>query len=112
MANIYQERIPCNDGKDVKCNVLEVRIYYDLGGYNYGTGEPKPRGYYLSVTPLVVSEHCTSFQGFTGAYIPLNQVSRQSKKGEAEAIKLMEQNKQQLIDYVCQKHGITLKETA
>ena len=112
MANIYRDRIPCNDGKDVRCNVLEVRIYYDLGGYNYATGEPKPRGYYLSVTPLVVSGYCTSYQGFTGAYMPLNQVSRQSKKGEQEAIKLMEQNKQTLIDYVCNKHGITLKETA
>lgn len=112
MSNIYQERIPCNDGTDVRCNVLEVRIYYDLGGINYATYEPKKRGYYASVTPLVVSDCCTSFQGFTGVSMLLNEVSRQSKKGEQEAIKLMEQNKQMLIDYVCNKHGITLKETA
>ena len=107
---VFSKRIPCNDGRDVSCNVLEVRVFYDLGGINYATYEPKPRGYYLSVTPLVVDKFSVSFQGFTGLHMLLNKVNRQSKKGEAEALRLMEQNEKMLIDEVCKRHGITLKE--
>lgn len=112
MADVFSKRIPCSNGTDVRCNCLEVRIYYDLGGYNYGTGEPKKRGYYLSVSPLEVSERFVSYQGFTGTYMLLNEVSRQSKKGEAEALRLLKDNEQTLIDYVCRKHGIKVTEVA
>lgn len=30
---------------------VEVSVYYSLGGYNYYTGNKKPRGYYLSMQP-------------------------------------------------------------
>lgn len=110
--NIFKERIPCSNGKDVACNVLEVTVYYDIGGYNYFTSTPKKRGYYLSVSPLTVSGNMVSYQGFSGTYMLLNEVKRQSKKGEEEALKLLPQFKQKLIDYICNKHGITVKETA
>ena len=113
--DVWKERIPCKDGKDVKCNVLEVRVYYDIGGISYATYEPKKRGYYLSVSPLVVSGCCVSYQGFTGCYKFLKEVSRQSKKAADEAVKIAQEVKQQVIDYVCTQHGIELteaKETA
>lgn len=110
--NIYKERISCTNGRDVACNVLEVSIYYDIGGYNYFTSTPKKRGYYLSVNPLVVTDNLVSYEGFSGTNVLLNEVKRQSKKGEEEALKLLPQFKQKLIDYICNKHGITVKETA
>lgn len=107
---IYEEKIPCTNGKDVECNFLKVRIYYDLGGISWATYEPKKRGYYLSVTPVVVNGCSVSFMGFTGVCKLLNEVGRQSKKGEEQAKKLMQEQKQKLIDYVCNEHGITIKE--
>lgn len=112
MADIWSEKLPCNNGRDVACNVLEVRVYYDIGGYSWATGNPKKRGYYLSVSPLVVTEHTVSYQGFSGASYFLNEVKRQSKKGEAEAIKKAQEVKAEVIKYVCDEHGITLKEAA
>ena len=107
--SIYKERIPCKDGVDVQCNFIEVRIDYDLGGVSWATYEPKARGYYLSVTPVVVSDISVSFEAFTGVRTLLNEVKRQSKKGEAEAIRIMNAGKkQELIEYVTNKHGIEI----
>lgn len=69
---------------------IKTEIYYKLGGYN------QKRGYYLSVQPIERSEHKTedgsayfieTFAAFTGYYTLLFEVSRQSKKHEAEAEK-------------------------
>lgn len=112
MADIWSEKLPCNNGRDVKCNVLKVYVYYDIGGYSWATGNPKKRGYYLSVSPLLETEHTVSYQGFSGVTYFLNEVKRQSKKGEAEAIKKALEVKAEVIKYVCDKHGITLKDAA
>ena len=106
--DIFKERIPCTNGEDVRCNILEVKVYYDLGGYNYFTSQPKKRGYYVSVSPLEVNGNFVSYQGFSGTYMLLNEVKRQSKKGEVEALKLLDEKKQIVIDYICNKHGIKL----
>ena len=106
--DIFKERIPCTNGEDVRCNILEVKVYYDLGGYNYFTSQPKKRGYYVSVSPLEVNGNFVSYQGFSGTYMLLNEVKRQSKKGEVEALKLLDKKKQIVIDYICNKHGIKL----
>lgn len=106
---IYKERIPCKDGVDVSCNFIEVSIDYDLGDISWATYETKARGYYLRVTPVVVTDRSVGFQAFTGVITLLNEVKRQSKKGEAEAIRIMEAGKkQELIEYVTNKHGIEL----
>ena len=110
--DIFRKRIPCNNGRDVRCNVLEVKVVYDIGGYNYFTSTPKRRGYYLHVSPLEVGGNMVSYQGFSGTCMLLNEVKRQSKKGEAEALRLLPEFEQKLVDYVCKEHGITLKETA
>ena len=109
---IFKERIPCNCGRDVRCNFLEVTVSYDIGGYSYFTCQTKKRGYYLSVSPIEVWDHCVSYQAFSGTYMLLNEVKRQSKNGEKEALRLLPEHKQRVIDYVCNEHGITLKETA
>jgi hypothetical protein len=106
--DIFKERIPCTNGEDVRCNTLEVKVYYDLGGYNYFTSQPKKRGYYVSVSPLEVNGNFVSYQGFSGTYMLLNEVKRQSKKGEEEALKLFDEKKQIIIGYICNKHGIKL----
>ena len=106
--DIFKERIPCTNGEDVRCNILEVKVYYDIGGYNYFTSQPKKRGYYVSVSPLEVNGNFVSYQGFSGTYMLLNEVKRQSKKGEEEALKLFDEKKQIVIDYICNKHGIKL----
>lgn len=108
--DLINERIPCGNGRDVRCNVIETRVVYDIGGYNYATSTPKKRGYYLHCAPLEVGGGFTRYQGFSGTYMLLNEVKRQSKKGEAEALKLYKEKKQMLIDYVCNEHGIELKE--
>lgn len=112
MADIWSEKLPCNNGRDVACNVLEVRVYYDIGGYSWATGNTKKRGYYLSVSPLMETEHTVCYQGFSGVSYFLNEVKRQSKKGEAEAIKKAQEVKAEVIKYVCDEHGITLKDAA
>ena len=106
--DIFKERIPCTNGEDVRCNTLEVKVYYDLGGYNWFTSQPKKRGYYVSVSPLEVNGNFVSYQGFSGTYMLLNEVKRQSKKGEEEALKLFDEKKQIVIGYICNKHGIKL----
>ena len=112
MSGVFSKRIPCTNGVDVRCNVLEVRVFYDLGGISWATYEPKPRGYYLSVSPLCVSGNMVSYQGFSGTRMLLNEVKRQSKKGEEEALRLMKEKEQMLIEHVCKEHGIKIKESA
>ena len=58
---------------------------------------------------MVVTGISVGFEAFTGVRTLLNEVKRQSKKGEAEAIRIMEAGKkQELIEYVTSKHGIEL----
>lgn len=40
------------DSKIANYGDFKVSIYYSLGGMNYYTGNPKPRGYYLSAQPV------------------------------------------------------------
>lgn len=112
MSDVFKKRIPCTNGVDVACNVLEVKVYYDLGGYNYFTSSPKKRGYYISVSPLEVGGGFVRYQGFSGTYMLLNEVKRQSKKGEEEALRLLKEKEKMVVDYICNQHGIKLLETA
>lgn len=87
-------------------NTLEIEVYYSLGGMNYFTGRNEPRGYYLSVTPAMRSEHCISYTSFTGTKILLKEVKRQSAKAEAEAEEIAKGKAADLIVYVCNRNGI------
>ena len=108
--DIFKEKIPCSNGSDVECNCLEIRVFYDLGGISWATGNELPRGYYLSVSPLLAQGCTVRYYGFSGTRMLLNEVKGQSKKGEQEALRLMAEKKEYLISRVCNAHGITLKE--
>ena len=74
-----------------KITHLKIELYYDLGGMNYFTSRAEKRGYYLSVSPVeigmrdgeITSEIYTAFSGIKQN---IKQVTRKSKKAEAEAV--------------------------
>lgn len=100
-----------------KNNYLEITFYYDLGGYNFGTGKPKPRGYYLRVTPVEKSITasglaCVSFTAFTGYYDLLLPVNRQSKKSENAAREKLPAVEKMLVNYIARENGYIIQEAA
>lgn len=104
--------------KDVRTTtpgkVLEVRVYYDKGGMSMFTYKNEPRGYWLGVTPMEISQG----EGYTGrAFMMfgngrkkfLLEVKRQSPKAEAEALRLAAECEKELLDAVCQLDKLTLE---
>lgn len=98
---------------------IEVEVGYQLGGMNYWNYQTESRGYYLYATPCQLSTHPTStggeWQSITttvgrGFKWLLKEVSRQSKKAEAEAIAIANEKMDWLIEKVCERYGLTLKE--
>lgn len=94
-------------------NALCVRIYYDLGGYNFYTHKEKARGYYISVTPV---QHTTrdgvtmeTFTAFTGFCDLLQDCTRKSKKAEAAALKKAPAYETMIIDHLVNKYGYVLE---
>ena len=86
---------------------LQVEVYYDLGGYSYLSGTKNPRGYYLSVTPVLVKEHSVEYSFNDRGYKTLLlEVKRKRKKRADEAIKLSYEKEQELIDAVLQRYNI------
>lgn len=89
---------------------LKIEVYYSLGGYNYFTYKQENRGYYLSVSPVErkTDEYGTmeSYTAFTGIKKLIKEVSRKSKKAEAEAEAIAENETKNLIDYVCTKNNL------
>lgn len=49
IENIYELDEPIANYRNFR-----VSVYYSKGGYNYYTGDSKPRGFYLSAQPLNV----------------------------------------------------------
>ena len=96
-----------------KNNNLKVKIYYDLGGYNMFTHQPKKRGYYISVTPVERSERngvkVESVTAFTGYSELLQECSRKSKKAEAAAIGKAPYYEKMMIEYICENNGYVLE---
>lgn len=109
MANprVYSKYIPA---KGHGVNNLKVDLYYSLGGMNYFTYKNEARGYYLSVTPVEVSEYhgckCESTTLMTGVKKLVKEVSRQSKRAAEEATELAKGLEEMLIDYVCRTEGV------
>lgn len=99
---------------NIDCNYLKVQFYYDLGGINYFTYQQEPRGYYLSVTPVIkesrgsyVSE---SYTAFTGTKICVKSVTRKSKKAETEALESVKIRLPYYLDSFCTGNGIDILE--
>lgn len=109
MANprVYSKYIPA---KGHGVNNLRVDLYYSLGGMNYFTYKSEARGYYLSVTPVEVSDHngykCESTVLMSGIKKLIKEVSRQSQRAANEAAELAKGFEEMLIDYVCRTEGV------
>jgi hypothetical protein len=67
---------------------IKTRVYYNLGSYR------QPRGYYLSVQPVEITEHTTADGSpykmekialYSGYLTLLFEVTRQSKKHDQDA---------------------------
>lgn len=96
-----------------KVTHLKIELYYGLGGMNHFTGRPENRGYYLSVSPVTREISAggsvlESYAAFTGIKQNIKQVTRKSKKAEAEAEKMAVDTMDNLIDYVCNKNGLEI----
>jgi len=92
---------------------IEVSTKYDLGGMSFATYTNRPRGYYLNVTPIErrVFDNgivMTGMVAFSGYYTVLKEVTRKSKKAEAEADALAQNKKTEMINLVLAKNGLEL----
>ena len=104
------------EAKGTDCNRLELTLDYSLGGYNWYNGKTDGRGYYLYCSPVTITSREYNGRPYETVSQILGQgikklvkpVQRKSKKAEAEAVELAKQSEQELIDYVCNKYGITL----
>lgn len=94
---------------------VEVKLYYDMGGYNYFTGDLLERGLKLSVQPIKKSvSECgkyttTSFMAFSGISRHLLTLKRFSQKTFNDYV-VDEDTITALVNYVINKNSIELKE--
>lgn len=91
---------------------LEIELYYSLGGMNWWTYETEKRGYYISVIPVEKGNGMIGCTAFSGIRQLVKSVKRKSEKAETEANILAKQYEQKLIDYVLEKNGFELEESA
>lgn len=105
MSEITLANLETLEGKKI-----EVKLYYDLGGMNYFTGNAERRGYYLSVTPYGSNGSSKVYTAFTGTKILLLEVKRKGKKAQEQAMKRVDEFKNELVKHVCSKNKLTLKE--
>jgi len=89
---------------------LFVRLRYELGGWNYFSGQRSERGYYLSVTPEEVRDGVRSFMMFSGIKGLVQPAARYSDRVLA-ALPVDQGLKERLIAAVVAKEGITLEGT-
>lgn len=92
-------------------NILEVELYYDLGGMNYFTMKTVRRGFYLSVRPVEKAngwKRSTAFSGITELILEVKRYSEE-KRRQAEALCTKEKI-QKLINYVANKNNLIIKE--
>lgn len=61
-------------------DVIEVEVYYKLGGMNYFSGGVNKRGIYLSISPVNISGGMKSFTAFTGIATCIEELNRKSDK--------------------------------
>ena len=106
---IYQKIEGSRQGYDV----IEYHIAYDLGSYNYWYSQSNARGYYLHATPMkrhgVIQSYCLMGDE-AGGKMKLLEVTRKSKKAEAEAVKLANEKLKELSEIIAHRAQYQLKE--
>lgn len=103
------EQVPGLEKKS-HANVVEIRVYYDLGGTNFATSSAKPRGYYLSVQPLEVKGNWVSFVGFSGKYALLNTCARKNQKAVEKALEIAKDKEQMVVEAVLKEQNLRLRQ--
>lgn len=93
---------------------LKVEIFYSLGGWNFGTGNNDPRGYWLSVQPVSRSDnHEICLESVVlgsgmKTFLAETKVDRKGGKAELAAIESAKQQEANLVEKVCLKEKLTL----
>jgi hypothetical protein len=97
--------------KEGQCNLIEVELYYNIGGMNYFSGTSEPRGLYLSVTPVTVTSaggfKTRSYSAFSGVKTLVKELKRFSKKS-LEDFEPNESDIDRMINHVVAKNGLKL----
>lgn len=93
---------------------LKVEVYYSLGGFNLWNCGKDPRGYWLSVTPVIRSEQngirlesCALGSGLK-KFLKETKSDRRDGRAEKEAVELAKQYEAELVNQVCIKEKLTL----
>ncbi len=110
--------IPIETTKDGE-NAISVSVGFSDGGYNWYNGDNESKGYYLYCNPCNVATHQmhdgTEYKTFTetlgkGAKILLKEIKRRSEKQMKEAFSIASEKEAALVEYVCSKYGLIIKE--
>lgn len=124
MAELKVIRVPLVGEHPKHLTHLKFRLYYSLGGINYGTYENEKRGYYLSCYPVAYESkngcRMESFSAFSGIKVLIAETTRNTKKQaekvmpECDLSKLDDKESWmfKVCDYVMRKHNIHITECA
>lgn len=92
---------------------LKIQLYYSKGGMNYFSGTTERRGIYLSVSPVSVFQGngytTETYTGFSGVKELVEECARFNPK-RFEAMEEPADRVKALVEHVCAKNGITVKE--
>ena len=89
---------------------IKLYTYYKKDSMNYFTGRTEARGYYLSVTPVERARGFESFTAFTGFKVLLKEVTRASKKAEAEAEAIAKKDWRKYAEIAASEAGLQIIE--
>lgn len=95
-----------------KANFIRVELYYDKGGYDYMSYRQKPRGFYLSVTPVFKENKGTytteMFGAFRGYKQLILEVNRFSDKQYNKAVDLSKSFESLMVNRILKENNLTL----
>ena len=95
--------------------VVEIELYYDLGGMSYATSSVNPRGYYLSAVPRIYGDfHGTRVKmtsAFSGVHSLIKPSRRFYKNTFAQLVSASEQGMleapiNKLLQFVFQRNNL------
>jgi len=89
-------------------NELEISLSYNIGGWNYFTGENKARGLQLHCTPQHRTESSRIVTGFTGIYKHVLDMARFNAKTLRE-YKVSPEDYNAVKNHVINKHNLKTK---
>ena len=93
---------------------LEVEIFYSRGGWNLATGEDDPRGYWLSVQPVIKSDingikmESRVLGSGLKKFLVETKSDRSGGKTEKAAMLLASEYEPILLEKVCRKENLVL----